>query len=77
MAARARLGWPAPSQKLARELVAIASDSGSMYSTAAMLAAIWWLADATVPSRAMNKAISVKELTSTRIASPPGTPSRA
>ena len=51
------------------------SDSGTMYSTAAMLAAIWWLASATSPRRAMNSAIRVKEVTSTMIVSPAGMPS--
>ncbi len=51
------------------------NDSGTMYSTAAMLAAIWWLASATSPRRAMNKAISVKDVTSTITDKPAGTPS--
>ncbi len=41
------------------------------------LLAIWWLAAATVPWRAMNSAISVNEVTSTITASAVGTPSRA
>ena len=52
----------------------MASDSGTIYSNAAMLAAIWCAAAAVVPWRAMNKAISVKEVTSTMMASPAGTP---
>ena len=40
-----------------------------------MLAAIWWLASATSPRRAMNKAISVKDVTSTITDRPAGTPS--
>ena len=63
---RARSGWPAPIQNDTRALQAMAIDSGIMYSTDATLAAIWWLAEATVPRRAMNSAIRVKEVTSTR-----------
>jgi hypothetical protein len=48
--------------------------SGTMYKTAARLAAIWWLAKATAPSRAMNKAIKVNEVTSTMMDKPAGTP---
>ena len=48
-----------------------------MYNTAARLDAIWWLADAVVPCRAINRAISVKDVTSTMMASPAGIPSRA
>ena len=59
-------GLPAPSQNDTRALQAIAIDSGIMYSTAAMLAAIWWLADAVTPSLAMNTAIKVNDVTSTR-----------
>ena len=54
----------------------MASDSGSMYNTAARLVAIWWLAEATVPRRAMNSAIRVKDVTSTMMDSPAGTPKR-
>lgn len=42
-----------------------------------MLAAIWWAAAEVVPWRAMNKAIRVKEVTSTITASPAGMPSLA
>ena len=59
-------GWPAPVQNDTRALQAMAMDSGTMYSTEAMLAAIWWLAEAAVPRRAMNSAISVKDVTYTR-----------
>src|SRR5574343_805446 len=55
----------------------MASESGTMYNTAAMLAAIWCAAEASVPWRAMNKAISVNEVTSTVTASAEGIPSRA
>ena len=48
--------------------------SGTMYKTAARLAAIWWLAKATAPSRAMNRAIKVNEVTSTMMDKPAGTP---
>ena len=50
--------------------------SGTMYSTEARLAAIWWLAEATEPRRAMNRAIRVKDVTSTMMDSPAGTPRR-
>ena len=53
------------------------SDRGTMYSTAATFAAIWCAAEATVPWRAMNSAISVNDVTSTITASPAGTPRRA
>ncbi len=77
MAARARLGSPAPSQKLTRALVAMAIDSGTMYITAARLDATWWAAADSVPWRAMNSDIRVKEVTSTMMESPAGTPRRA
>ena len=76
-ARRASAGSPAPSQKLTRALVAIANDSGNMYATAVRFAAIWCEAEATVPSRAMNSAISVNDVTSTSTARPAGTPSCA
>ncbi|MOA14389.1 hypothetical protein D3C78_1344870 [compost metagenome] len=40
------------------------------------MAAIWWLAAARLPWRAMNKAIKVNEVTSTRMARPAGRPRR-
>ena len=77
MLPRAFFASPAPSQKLTRALVAIAIDSGTMYSTAARLAAIWCAAADSVPWRAMNSDISVNEVTSTMMARPPGMPRRA
>lgn len=55
----------------------MAMDKGTMYITAARLEATWCAAAASVPWRAMNRAISVKEVTSTMMARPAGTPSRA
>ena len=46
-----------------------------MYITAATLAAIWCAAEFTAPSRAMNSAMKVKAVTSTRNVPPMGTPS--
>jgi len=77
MAARAIRALPAPSHQLTRELVAMPMASGIMYNTAAKLEAIWWLAEAMTPWRAMNSAISVNDVTSTMMASPPGMPRRA
>jgi hypothetical protein len=77
MLPRAFFASPAPSQKLTRHWSAIAIDSGTMYMTAARLAAIWCAAAARVPWRAMNRDISVKEVTSTMMDRPAGKPSRA
>ena len=55
----------------------MAIDRGVMNSTAARLETTWWAADASVPWRAMNSAISVNDVTSTMMARPPGMPSRA
>ena len=50
----------------AAEADALRLEIEALGSTAAMLAATWWLADAVTPSLAMNTAIKVKEVTSTR-----------
>ena len=57
--------------------MAIAIDSGTMYSSAAMFDATWCAAADRVPWRAISSAISVNEVTSTMIERPAGIPSRA
>ena len=52
------------------------SANGTMYSTAAMLEAIWCPAAAVVPMREMNSAMKVNDDTSTSTASPAGMPRR-
>jgi hypothetical protein len=48
-----------------------------MNSSAARLAAIWWPATGVVPSRAMKNDMKLKPVTSIRIDSPIGMPSRS
>ena len=48
--------------------------SGTMYSTAAALDAIWCAAEAVMPRREMNSAMAVKDDTSTATARPAGRP---
>jgi hypothetical protein len=47
-----------------------------MKASAVRLAAIWWAPETTGPSRAMNKAMKVKAVTSARKVRPMGMPRR-